>query len=73
MACSRVYDPLYVVLMYIAAVFSARLQIRRMKEIENQPETLLQSYSIVFQDVVLFRDTIMENIRLGSGMRPMKK
>ncbi|MEE3487726.1 MAG: ABC transporter ATP-binding protein [Bulleidia sp.] len=29
------------------------------------PETLLTSYSIVFQDVVLFNDTIMENIRLG--------
>ena len=29
------------------------------------PETLLKSYSMVFQDVVLFRDTVMENIRLG--------
>ena len=29
------------------------------------PETLLSSYSMVFQDVVLFRDTVMENIRLG--------
>ncbi len=29
------------------------------------PETLLTSYSIVFQDVVLFNDTVMENIRLG--------
>lgn len=29
------------------------------------PETLLQHYSFVFQDVVLFRDTVMENIRLG--------
>ena len=29
------------------------------------PETLLKSYSMVFQDVVLFRDTILENIRLG--------
>jgi ATP-binding cassette subfamily B protein IrtB len=29
------------------------------------PETLLQYYAIVLQDVVLFRDTIMENIRLG--------
>ena len=28
-------------------------------------ETLLRSYSMVFQDVVLFRDTVMENIRLG--------
>ncbi len=29
------------------------------------PETLLRFYSMVFQDVVLFRDTVMENIRLG--------
>ncbi len=29
------------------------------------PETLLCSCSMVFQDVVLFRDTVMENIRLG--------
>ena len=29
------------------------------------PETLLSNYSIVFQDVVLFSDTIMENIRVG--------
>lgn len=29
------------------------------------PETLLRNYSIVFQDVVLFRDTVRENIRLG--------
>ena len=26
---------------------------------------LLSNYSIVFQDVVLFSDTIMENIRVG--------
>lgn len=30
-----------------------------------EPETLLKNYAIVFQDVVLFRDTVMENIRLG--------
>ena len=29
------------------------------------PEILLKNYSIVFQDVVLFNDTIMENIRIG--------
>lgn len=29
------------------------------------PETLLTNYSMVFQDVVLFDDTVMENIRLG--------
>ncbi len=30
-----------------------------------EPETLLTHFSIVFQDVVLFHDTVMENIRLG--------
>ena len=29
------------------------------------PEILLSDYSMVFQDVVLFDDTVMENIRLG--------
>ncbi len=29
------------------------------------PEVLLTDYSMVFQDVVLFDDTVMENIRLG--------
>ncbi len=30
-----------------------------------EPETLLYNFSIVFQDVVLFNNTVMENIRLG--------
>ena len=30
-----------------------------------EPETLQKSFAIVFQDVVLFNNTIMENIRLG--------
>ena len=29
------------------------------------PETLMSLYSIVFQDVTLFNNTIMENIRIG--------
>lgn len=29
------------------------------------PEALLKNYAIVFQDVTLFNDTVMENIRLG--------
>ena len=33
------------------------------KEIE--PETLLKNFSVVFQDVVLFNTSIMENIRIG--------
>jgi len=30
------------------------------------PETLLKKISIIFQDVILFNDTIMENIRIGN-------
>ena len=30
-----------------------------------EPETLMSLYSIVFQDVTLFNNTIMENIRIG--------
>ena len=30
-----------------------------------EPEKLMQLYSIVFQDVTLFNNTVMENIRLG--------
>ena len=32
---------------------------------ETDPDTLLSLYSIVFQDVTLFDNTIMENIRIG--------
>ena len=32
---------------------------------EIDPETLLSLYSIVFQDVTLFNNTVMENIRIG--------
>lgn len=36
------------------------------QDISNiDPETLLSAYSIVFQDVTLFNQTIMENIRIG--------
>ncbi len=30
-----------------------------------EPETLLKNYAVVFQDVVLFKATVMENIRIG--------
>lgn len=36
-----------------------------MKVSETDPETLMSLYSIVFQDVTLFDNTILENIRLG--------
>jgi ATP-binding cassette subfamily B protein len=32
---------------------------------KTDPETLLKNYSIVFQDVTLFNNSIMENIRIG--------
>lgn len=32
---------------------------------EIEPETLLQNYSVVFQDVVLFNASIKDNIRIG--------
>lgn len=30
-----------------------------------EPETLLKSISIVFQDVTLFNNTVLENVRIG--------
>ena len=36
-----------------------------MKVADTDPEKLMSLYSIVFQDVTLFNNTIMENIRLG--------
>ena len=36
-----------------------------MKVSEIDPESLLSLYSIVFQDVTLFNNTVMENIRIG--------
>ena len=36
-----------------------------MHEIHIDPEALLKYYSIVFQDVTLFNNTITENIRIG--------
>ena len=148
-AASRLYDPLSLTLQNIAATFNAKLQIERMRQIEEQavqtgsetyapdgydvrfdhvsfayhenegvlndvsfvarqgevtalvgpsgggkstaaklaarfwdvtggkitlggvdvssvePEALLKSYAVVFQDVVLFDGTVLENIRLG--------
>lgn len=33
---------------------------------EIEPETLMSLYSIVFQDVTLFNNTVLENIRIGN-------
>mgnify|MGYP002232565980 FL=1 len=37
------------------------------------PEKLMSLYSIVFQDVTLFDNTILENIRLGRKARPTRR
>lgn len=41
------------------------IKVGGMKVSDIDPETLMSLYSIVFQDVTLFDNTIMENIRLG--------
>ena len=44
---------------------SGRITVGGMDVTKTDPESLLSLYSIVFQDVVLFGNTIMENIRIG--------
>lgn len=44
---------------------SGRITVGSMDISKTDPETLMSLYSIVFQDVTLFNNTIMENIRLG--------
>lgn len=44
---------------------SGRITVGGMDISQINPETLLSLYSIVFQDVTLFNNTIMENIRIG--------
>ena len=44
---------------------SGRITVGGMDVSKVDPETLLSLYSIVFQDVTLFDNTIMENIRIG--------
>jgi ATP-binding cassette, subfamily B, bacterial IrtB/YbtQ len=46
-------------------VDSGRILLGNQNISEIDPETLLQNYSVVFQDVVLFNTTIMDNIRIG--------
>ena len=44
---------------------SGRITVGDMDVTKTDPEALLSLYSIVFQDVTLFDNTIMENIRIG--------
>ena len=43
-----------------------RITVGGMDISQIEPETLLSLYSIVFQDVTLFNQTILENIRIGN-------
>lgn len=44
---------------------SGKITVGGMDISKIDPEKLLELYSIVFQDVTLFNNTIMENIRIG--------
>ena len=44
---------------------SGKITVGGMEVTDTDPESLLSLYSIVFQDVTLFDNTIMENIRIG--------
>ena len=44
---------------------SGSLEIGGVEVLAVDPETLMGDFSMVFQDVTLFDDTVMENIRLG--------
>ena len=44
---------------------SGALTVGGVEVLDIDPETLMRDFSMVFQDVTLFDDTVMENIRLG--------
>ena len=46
---------------------SGKITVGGMDISKIDPEKLLEFYSIVFQDVILFNNTIMENIRIGKN------
>ena len=46
-------------------VSSGRVSVGGVDVSTVEPESLLADFSVVFQDVTLFDDTVMENIRLG--------
>ena len=46
-------------------ISKGRITVGGMDISQIDPETLMQLYSIVFQDVTLFNNSIMENIRIG--------
>ena len=44
---------------------SGTIEVGGVEVLDVDPETLMGDFSMVFQDVTLFDDTVMENIRLG--------
>lgn len=46
-------------------ISKGRIEVGGMDVSKIEPEALMSLYSIVFQDVTLFNNTIMENIRIG--------
>ncbi|MCI9467607.1 MAG: ABC transporter ATP-binding protein [Ruminiclostridium sp.] len=66
---SRIYEPMNFSLQNLAARFwdidRGRITVGGVDVSKVDPERLLTAYSIVFQDVTLFNNTVMENIRIG--------
>ena len=49
----------------VATTWHVQVTVGGMEVSQIDPEKLMSLYSIVFQDVTLFDNTILENIRLG--------
>ena len=50
---------------YLNRAYHGKITVGSMDISKVEPETLMSLYSIVFQDVTLFNNTILENIRIG--------
>ena len=67
----RIYAPFDQCLMMVAELFASRVSASRMKAIMDEPlaegsrDFEPADYAVVFQDVLLFDDTVAGNIRLG--------
>ena len=55
----------YIVVARFWDISKGKITVGDMDISKVEPKTLLSLYSIVFQDVTLFNNTIMENIRIG--------
>ena len=52
----------------VAITNRGRITVGGMDIAKIDPETLMSLYSVVFQDVTLFNNTILENIRIGNPL-----